>query len=1584
MRLQEYSHVKVLLFTVILTLLNAGATTELLDIGETLASISRAAKIVVGSTDGAENTSHCMRDINLLWESVAVGEQWALQMLDASSILQPGILKGNVHDLGMYDECEEVGVQYNPSNITGQHCMISFLVPPEFFSDPSAMLLMQRLSPLGQSAENAVSLSSSVCLPSSCNKEDVLRIAGRIVDQTPELSRSGIRVTKAICSRSNENNFTLLETLTICFFAVLVTFLIFCTICDYPTRTGNHDSSQAVKILAKFSLQRSALDLFNTKTTPGRMPAIHGLRVLSICWVVFVHRCFITAISPVANLADFLSWQSRWYSLFVFMISFIVDIFFVISGFLTTHQLLKSIGSARNKFNFTEICLRRYIKLTPCIVVLILFTAFCLRHIGSGPVWEHLIGIMVDSCRENWWTNIVYLQNVINPQNMCLPHTWYLAADMQLFWISRVILAASYYWSKHTRRILSLSLFVSMIVPPVLFAINGHTSAFFKVTNNTSVFEYRENFVNVYMSTVHRSSAYLVGVVLGYVIATTKLCLSKLQVGTLWILACAIMSLCAIATRHLYSDSYVYDVVFESAYAALARPAWAIAVAWMIYACTQGYGGPITETLSWPGFLPLSRLSYSVYLVHLVIQVSTAAVTRNSVVFLKFQIFHLFWGDLAISIGMAFLLSIFIEAPVMVLEKSFKGFHWSWDTSGQKFFRIIGNTYARWKSVKLEMLTYYSVPQLLSCSLFLILNTSMIVQLARSAAETGLWITHSSRFRCYVTKPVIALHRFLVTIAQWREMEKRGWQVWLLILNNEFQYSPDAFADKELLSIRRRAMSSHETRRLVLVIDIQKERDERHHLNYSEEIPAFCTKTVPKAYRYDLSTSKMNDHAGVMVSAGLTTTAPIFWESVTEFSRESGHFNSRSRMFLINCGGSTVLLFALLQSLVSASYLNDAENTKTVIQQVFNDLRSPLKEEILSAVRASDSTCEEELAAWNQAIQAGQLWALRMIDAASKIQSGILNGNIRDLGMYGECIGTNGEYNNVSIQGKHCMFSVGLASNESSDATNDTSTISAITTSSICVPSSCDEASVVEFINSVLNTTPIISNLGLAANRATCRPLEYGDFTVAEILTITFFSAIGAFIVACTICDFVRRSRPADSSTLMNTLAKFSMYTNALSILNRKVTPQTLPALHGIRVLSTCWVVFGHRYVTSLLRPMVNLLDITEWLDSWTSLYILLGPFAVDTFFVVSGFLMTYLHFKAIKAGKKVNLPMMYLHRYLRLTPSFAVIMLFSAVLLHRVANGPIWSTMDFIVQPCRDNWWVSLLYVHNFVHKEEMCLPHTWYLAVDMQLFWITPLILYPLQRWPKIGFCILGSFLLASVVTPAVVLGVNGYSNALVSFELGLASLDAFYKFYIPTYNRACAYFVGMILGYFTINQRRQFTQVSATVAWIITAGLLAFCTGATYHSYNSNYAYNLTVEILYAALLRPCWSIAIAWIIYACIHGHGGPITRFLSLPFFLPLSRLTYCIYLVHFVVQLAKNSASQLPTLFSNFVLFNGFLSDLLLSIPLAFIFSLFIESPVIVLEKILTNRDRKPEPLGKSNHDNEKDFGIRNLGMDKC
>lgn len=90
----------------------------------------------------------------------------------------------------------------------------------------------------------------------------------------------------------------------------------------------------------------------------------------------------------------------------------------------------------------------------------------------------------------------------------------------------------------------------------------------------------------------------------------------------------------------------------------------------------------------------------------------------------------------------------------------------------------------------------------------------------------------------------------------------------------------------------------------------------------------------------------------------------------------------------------------------------------------------------------------------------------------------------------------------------------------------------------------------------------------------------------------TFFALVGAIIFLCTICDIVKRSELVNINGTVDTLAKFSLYTNALSILSTKKTSGLMPALQGMRFICMCWVVLGHRYFTSMYRPLVNQVDI--------------------------------------------------------------------------------------------------------------------------------------------------------------------------------------------------------------------------------------------------------------------------------------------------------------------------------------------------------------------------------------------------------
>lgn len=97
----------------------------------------------------------------------------------------------------------------------------------------------------------------------------------------------------------------------------------------------------------------------------------------------------------------------------------VVQTFFVLSGqllYLAFHEVLKE-----NEFNLKYFWIAlayRYIRLTPPYAYLILFHATYLYEFGYGPAWKHITLTERNSCRSNWWTNLLYVNNYVNADNM--------------------------------------------------------------------------------------------------------------------------------------------------------------------------------------------------------------------------------------------------------------------------------------------------------------------------------------------------------------------------------------------------------------------------------------------------------------------------------------------------------------------------------------------------------------------------------------------------------------------------------------------------------------------------------------------------------------------------------------------------------------------------------------------------------------------------------------------------------------------------------------------------------------------------------------------------------------------------------------------------------------------------------------------------------------------------------------------------------------------------------------------------------------------------------------------------------------
>lgn len=72
------------------------------------------------------------------------------------------------------------------------------------------------------------------------------------------------------------------------------------------------------------------------------------------------------------------------------------------------------------------------------------------------------------------------------------------------------------------------------------------------------------------------------------------------------------------------------------------------------------------------------------------------------------------------------------------------------------------------------------------------------------------------------------------------------------------------------------------------------------------------------------------------------------------------------------------------------------------------------------------------------------------------------------------------------------------------------------------------------------------------------------------------------------------------------------------------------------------------------------------------------------------------------------------------------------------------------------------------------------------------------------------------------------------------------------------------------------------------------------------------------LYDALSRVTWAIAVCYVIFACVHNHGGVVNWFLGHPLWQPISRLSYSIYLTHLITIMAIMAPVKTSLYFSEF------------------------------------------------------------------
>jgi len=276
------------------------------------------------------------------------------------------------------------------------------------------------------------------------------------------------------------------------------------------------------------------------------------------------------------------------------------------------------------------------------------------------------------------------------------------------------------------------------------------------------------------------------------------------------------------------------------------------------------------------------------------------------------------------------------------------------------------------------------------------------------------------------------------------------------------------------------------------------------------------------------------------------------------------------------------------------------------------------------------------------------------------------------------------------------------------------------------------------------------------------------------------------------------------------------------------------------------------------------------------------------------------------------------------------------------------------------DRWWTNLLYINNFAAEiyganKADCINVAWYMAIDMQFFILTPIVLTILYKAPKIGYGLIGVLIAAGT-------GCQLYFTIRDDefFHGG-------FRYYMKPWNRSHPYLIGILLGYMLHKMRDQPKLKINTYTSMFIWGLAGFVASVVVYSISD---YNIVADVTVALPCGPreaplwaraafngfakiAWALCISWVILACVKQKGGVIDSFLSWNVWVPLARLQYCVYLLHRTIIYIVNSWTETVVRYSHTLLAFQFISILAISTFAAYVMVIFFEAPIVQMEKLL-------------------------------
>lgn len=274
----------------------------------------------------------------------------------------------------------------------------------------------------------------------------------------------------------------------------------------------------------------------------------------------------------------------------------------------------------------------------------------------------------------------------------------------------------------------------------------------------------------------------------------------------------------------------------------------------------------------------------------------------------------------------------------------------------------------------------------------------------------------------------------------------------------------------------------------------------------------------------------------------------------------------------------------------------------------------------------------------------------------------------------------------------------------------------------MCLPSSCGQQEILSMAREVVESygLPFRVDVNLCQTRSGQEQLHLREVvSLVVVLAVIILNVAGNFA-------------PRDSL-----IGLMSFNRNMKKLFTTQRHSRMSPFLDGIKTLNMVAIIFGHAIIAIIPALYENTFVVTSFVKE-PGVYIAhLTPFAVDTFFLVTGYeIMSYF----INAKRELKFRSYLLIRWLRFIPSIGwficVYILTFSNHVRRLIGGPFWHYYEAAgshAEVCGKMWLYHIFLVaHYFYWKPDTktCLMGDWYLESDYIYSLLILLILVPLAR--------------------------------------------------------------------------------------------------------------------------------------------------------------------------------------------------------------------------------------------------------------